>query len=772
MPYQKDKHDIGLKRDDGTTIGLMLAQDKNGVPVYQVDDDEYLARQHFTGTPGYDNLPPEKEIAIRQDDWRSGFGLEYYDSDDPKRYFSSIGMDMRYRGMAVAGPVSTAVTVPASQWSSPTNFVDSGGTWAAEAFAYDELLANYAQESIAASSWGNYLELTISSTAVHGVRYYLHTDTGPNIDEVDIDLYYNSTWNDLYEGSVSEGSWLVQYTTAERTVTSVRFRFHNNNGGAAEDVCLAEVDYLAATGGTANYPVAFADFNDQLYMGAGKWLFKLSAAGDEWLTRTPDPATAGFDANVTDLEVFTDDQLYITIGTANAYWEMTTAEAFTENTLAVKTFEFFHRVDAAAPTMWGNDGVNTIRSNTNPADGGAAWSGQTTVDSSFHNITDLLSKSGLLYIPKEDMPYYLNSAGAVQSDLAPELKSDTASTSGKNAFLWKNKLYIPFGTQGLLETDGTTNTFINPASYCTNLSDFVGRVFAVAGDGEYLFVIIDDGANIQVAAGREETIDGTTSWVWHPIHQLALTGCETAYVSSVYQKRLWIASDTAGENSYYIPLPTGYGDLENDANRSFKTDSYMITPWLHGNFKADLKAYIKIIGELGHSYDADIYFECHYQILGDTTWTDAGDMKGTATDRSATLYLPPDSSSNEPISEMIRFKFVAKTDDAQKTPILLNYDCRAILYPTRRRIIGAVIRCADDITDKQGSPLESDAATIKAALEEAADATYPVEFYDIYGSTKNIRLLPTGEFERVARIERDKNPELHIRLVAQEVALA
>ncbi len=132
--YVKNKHDLGFLRTDGTTqVGLRLARDKNGSPIYKSYDDEYLAQQFYSGTPGYGNLPPEKELSIRQDDWRSGFGLEVFDSNDPKRYFSSIGMDGRYKGMFVAGPISTAVTRPSrivmtdgglEIWTNPTNLTN------------------------------------------------------------------------------------------------------------------------------------------------------------------------------------------------------------------------------------------------------------------------------------------------------------------------------------------------------------------------------------------------------------------------------------------------------------------------------------------------------------------------------------------------------------------------------------------------------------------------------------------------------------------------
>jgi len=56
---------------------------------------------------------------------------------------------------------------------------------------------------------------------------------------------------------------------------------------------------------------------------------------------------------------------------------------------------------------------------------------------------------------------------------------------------------------------------------------------------------------------------------------------------------------------------------------------------------------------------------------------------------------------------------------------------RAVLFPTRRRIIRCVVRGSDRALNKLGQPNEDSAAEIKTALEEAsADATWPVSFFD------------------------------------------
>ncbi|GAG68955.1 unnamed protein product, partial [marine sediment metagenome] len=56
----------------------------------------------------------------------------------------------------------------------------------------------------------------------------------------------------------------------------------------------------------------------------------------------------------------------------------------------------------------------------------------------------------------------------------------TSSTSGKNSLAFKDRIYIPCGAQSLFEYDAGTVSDLSPAGFCTNLSDFNGRVHALA----------------------------------------------------------------------------------------------------------------------------------------------------------------------------------------------------------------------------------------------------------------------------------------------------
>lgn len=627
MGYDSARHDIGILRQDGVTeVGMMLVRDKNGAPVYSVVDDEFLSRQQ-TQVAGYEGLPPEKEIQMGQDDWRGGFGLETYDSNQPKRYFASYNMDLRFRGMAICSPKATAVTKPAGK------------------------------------------------------------------------------------------------------------------------VCRC-----------------FANFNDKLYAGLGTDLCKLDSDGDEFANVNT------FGNNITDLEPFADDKLYVALGGSNDYSYMTTAEAFTSVTSAKA--DFFQTVHATVPTLYKAIKARELKSTTDPT-ANANWSGATNVGSSLYDINELVEQGNALYVPKEDAPYYIDSDTLSAKILAEKTKFMAISTGGKNSLPWDRKVYFVYG-RSIIEYDNGVFTWLDPGKYSSALDDFAGDIQAAAGDEQWLYIAVNNGTKIEILAGRWEVVDNILDWRWHPIVELTLAGCEKLFVSSVYKKRLWIASTDSSDSLYYIPLYDDYGDPVDDTNRSFQTDGYFYTPWHHGEFKGDTKAFIKLTLHLGHTYDADVYLEGYYQLWGDTTWSSIGDFKGTATVRKETKYI---NVSSKPASTKIRFKFVAKTDDTTITPVLNEYDCRGMLYPTRRDIILCTVYCADDMKDAEGADLEDNADTIAATLREAKnDATWPVTFYDIDGETKYVRFLSTAplgmKFEQIVKAERGRVKERHFNLLLQEVALS
>ena len=909
-------HDIVLVDSASKKIGLMLQRDKNGKPQYFIDDDPYLPSQFLTGTPGYGNLPVEKEIAIRQDDWRHGFGREYYSSEYSKAYYSSIGADARFKGMAIAGPVATAITMPFTTGLALTNATMeegtlgaealdenydgtggdvelSGATWKAQTFtpptdltitkvaikikregspgtvtasirATSSSLPTGNDLSTAGTINGNDLteayawtdidmadcallggteyaivvratdgdasnhifwEVNISGAYAggqgahsgdsgaswsvdtaydHGFKTYGKRTTvnnwtgGARTSEqksagsyslwvYDDSSYQEMSWDDTYQGQYFKVSVAV-YCSAANTArigisnkagdTPTYSSYHSGTPGwetltvrkildsdatrlrvlcysdTAADAFFDTAAFVDPTSGV----VAWAEFNDLLYAGVGDILIKLNSSG------TAFTAVENFEAEITDLESFTDDNLYIALGASNNYWYMSTVEGFTEVTDGRALL--FQRVGT---TMWKALLPRSVDSATDPT-ADANWAGVTTIGSSAENITGLEEMEGTIYIFKEDMPYYIDSTPAVQR-LMPELASLKATTSGKNALEYKKNLYVPCGTQSLYEYDDGTVTELSPSNFCTNLSEFVGRVQALAFDERYLYAIVDNSSKIELLAGGWETVDGSTDWRWHPIAELTLAGCETAFVSSVFQKRIYIASTSSSDSLYYYILPTGYGDITGDSNYRYTNGGYFITPWLHANFRADDKAFIKLILTTANTSD-DVYITAYYRVLGQAGWTLIGKF---TTPPVQTRYLPPYSATN-PVSTMIQFKFTFVTNDAKLTPVLLDYDCRAILYPTKRRIINCVVRCADNILgldgirDNERAGNDQNAASISTAIKAADNATWPQQIYDISNTSTYVKVIAMREEE--VKAEKDRNIERLFYLQLQEVSLS
>ena len=747
--YISEKFDIGILRQDGSTkIGLMLKRDKNDTPSYQVFDDEYLAQQYFTGEASYASLPPEKELVMRQDDWRSGLGLEFYDSSDPKRYHKST-MDLRWRGVAMAGVTSTAIAMPAPPSLSPGGVSSLNAYWTT------------GDHSVAATTWA----------ATWAGRRFTFSATNASSD----------TGNGTVTAYIVAGG--VAFTGNTVTIGDTSTVTGTIPSGSTNLVCGVTIGVenttvsgstVSATNTAIGAGTCIADFNSLLYFSFGVYLYKLNVTGDGFTL------VAELWAAITDLATFTvsgTPYLFIAVGLSNTYCYMGTNQIIVVSTAAVTQFSYFvNNISAAgAATMWGSDGVNTIRSTTNPLNGGVAWSGQTVVDVSYETITGLHSLAGALYISKTDNMYYLTSAGAVQYDLAPELSNLTRySTNGKNTISWLGNLYMPYGDYSLLESNSGVNTWVSPTESVTNASEYGGQVFALAGDDAFLYAITDNSTKVEVLAGRWETIEGNTTWVWHCINETTLTGCSKAHVSVVYQKRLWFLSTSSSDSVYYIALPISYTDPQTYTNRNFLTGTTMETPWLHGNFKSTVKGYTKLELVMGHTFNAGVYFTVKYKKLGDSSWTTIGDFTGSTTSMTQSRYIPVDSSLNNPTATMFKLQFTAVTNSTSTTPALLAYHLTGVLYPNQREIITCKVVCSNEIQLKDGTIDHGSYDTIIATLDEARAAQYPITIYDINGNTQRVKMLSTENTPRwtITRNEKTRTFEREYNLLMQIIPLS
>lgn len=772
-----DTHDISFVEPTGSTeIGLMLVPGKDKAPLWKEYDDPALAQQFFSGAPGYANLPPEKEVQIAQSSWQAGVGQEVFDSSDDKRYWFSNKMDLRFKGRAMLGPAVSAKTIPAGVVKASYNFNDD---------LYIGVLKSGGDGALCrlngiGTKFGEVY--SFSSKGVTDLEEY--TDGNGYIALGGTNKYYYMTSELVVENC--EDAW-DELTEADVTPSADGTTFNYMNGSASAKFIIGgdlNAGELIATEVVALNLTSYTDITFWIKSSVALTandLQLLLSANPECASPTEElniPAVAmntwtsvhiSF-ADPTDLGAIISIGLKMVVdkGAFNLWIDDVRAGAYTESSKADGKADFLQTVGV---TLWKAVKPRTLMSSTDPE--GTGWSGTTTVGSTAQDITGLLEESAALYIMKEDMPYYIDTDGNVQR-LIPELKTLESSTSGVNSLVWKAKIYIPCGEQGLVEYDDGTVTWRSPSLYITNYPALCGRIHALAADEQYLYALVKDttGNVIHLLAGREEEIDGTDRWVWHPLNWVLSTGCSYSFISSVYKRRIYVAYSASEATIATFPIPTNYSDPDSDSDYVFETyqTSYFETPWLHANFKGDDKAYIKLTLTLEDTSDSE-YIEAWYMLKGQSVYTEIGDY---TTEPTQTRYIPANSSGDSPEGTMIRFKFVAETSDTSTTPKLLGYDCRAIWYPTKRWLIGCSVKCADNIVIKDKTVDTQTAAQITTAITDAVEHNWPITLYPPeYASSADTLTVKILRAEKVmTKNMLGQNPEYQYNLLLAKTPLA
>jgi len=783
------QHDIAVADASGNEVGLTLTKPK-GTPSYAEYLDPALASQFFTGDPTYGRLPPEKEIRLVSSDHRGGAGLQYAGfPDNLKRYHYGTNIDARFPNEVRVGPISHPIILAAYPGECQNEGFEDWTAGAPDHWTFTPSIAS---------------TITEETTTVHSGSSAAKI-TIPNGDG--FTLTQTLSWNDNYQGKavtftgygqVSNAGLTVTVTiddgvdastttfnntgsyvqwTVSRTLnvaaTQLQVKF-NYGGGAIGLQTIAYLDTLRLTAPYNGQVTDWAEFNGSWYMASGRNLWKANA------THAAFTLVSFFPARITSLLSASSagtDYLFICLGWADAYYYMIADETFTESNLTNNTMKF---IISDGTTWRGSNTNSTIRDSTDPINGGVNWTDPKQMGDDAYDIVDMKFFNGLPYIRKSDnQVLYLDSSEAVTYLISG--RENLAGTNTARMYVWRDDaLLIPYGKQDLIHYDGTAMSHIAPSFYIHNASDFVGQVQAVTGDEHWLYVILDNSTKIEILATRQEEVDGATDWRWHPLAELTLTNCQSATITSLYMKRLWIGSDTGTEYVYWYSIPTTYGDPDADANLTYyNAGGLLYTPGFHANFRGDRKAWVKITLTQGHAYNTNIYWYVYYKKQDDSGWTGIGSFKGSPTTKVTTMFLPVDAASANPISEVMFFKFMGITNDTTKTPILLSYDVQAVWYPTERKIIACQVKVEDYVPQADGQLDDRLGSNVRTTLDAINSSNWPRAFYPPYwaSATDTVYVkklpLPSGTPQlQLVKLEKDDNPIWVYNLLLEKVALS
>lgn len=108
-------------------------------------------------------------------------------------------------------------------WVSPTGHDDYDTVWGNETNAYDEDTETYASTL----SETGYLGLTLTGAiSCDKVRIFAADEWAVPVNpEVDIDVYYDSAWNNIFSGEITKGEWVEKTISAgTKSVDKARVR--------------------------------------------------------------------------------------------------------------------------------------------------------------------------------------------------------------------------------------------------------------------------------------------------------------------------------------------------------------------------------------------------------------------------------------------------------------------------------------------------------------------------------------------------------------------
>ena len=710
-----DKYDFIITYS-ANNYKYMLRQ-KGDTKDFLVTDAPLTPQTLITESASPTNIQPEREIQISQVDWRKGF--QDLMLEDERKYNESENCDARMKGEVTLSPkklsaisLGTTPTVPVltdgelDVWIDANNLTnwteDIIGTpsdwfrrddsvrhtasgysakfgaatshWEAyDSFIYQEI---YSEGNLPASLRGKQIQVSMwarGTDADTRLKFEV-TDGEETTDSGDI-ITQATTWQ---QGSV------IHTFGASATQLKITIYFSTYNDGDYVWTDDVTVDYYPIYGAISDQ----VEFGDDIVVASGNSLFNIASGSAVFLQNFP--------KTITDLCVF-ENRLYIAQGWGYDYFytsDLSTFTAFTDAAIHPKYF-----ANIGGGVMICSDSNNTVKSSANPINGGTAWSTAYTVGSDDWDITGLVDHEDTWFVRKEDNVYYLS--GSDVYPLIPELASEASTTYTYGLYYWKGCLYIGSGVNSFYEYDVSSGvvTTLSPVKYAPGDANYDEELLALCGDETYLYIVVDNGSDLKILAGRWETVEGDTDWRWHPLYDKTMNDITAMLISSNSgSKRLYVGTDTYTDGIIPFFVPVGYSHPYTESGYECEASGDFITPWHRSNFPTESK-YWKSVDFTSICCTDKTSIIPYYQVKGGE-WVALTALTTSAYDGG----YPAETTDSRTIgvsSERIRFKFAMAAADDDYTPILYGTGggivAYAVLQSDKKRQIIATIQLASEI---------------------------------------------------------------------------
>ncbi len=758
MSLANNTHDISLvDPSDSAEIGFRVYVD-NGVLKYQELMMDPLSLLQSVGLVEDASQDPRAMFPVAtQSSWVGGFGQEFYDSTEKRRYLASYGMDLSEEQVAKIGPLWTAVAYPTvtaytltdgglELWTA--NVLDNwtkagGGTLAKEATEIHTGGSVYSAKITTGASATTVKSNTPTWSTEYRLKRFRASAWCHAVAASKFRIAVTDSSGTTYSSYHSGGGDWEQLTVTREIATGATSWGVVLCGVLDAGAVVGYFDDVTLTGYMKGTSTVYAEYAGKDYMASGDIVFSRTAIDELTIVYT---YAFNVCATITDMVQFTvstTNYLFICT-TYNSdsgehskiwYWDGTTL------TQATGTDAQGDYAAVVGTNFYLADPPNTVRVQTEPKAGN--FSTAYTFGTSETNITGLSVLSGLLHVAKEDQLYYLTAAG-VATPIAPDLRGYYAAGAGKNACVQNNQWFVPM-KGALIWYDADTGNWdnISPASLVASTgpadtvsammlrkqADFDDDIVAITPFPEGIYAMQDNGSKVNIFKGRFAVIDGAAAWHWHPVAETTLTaafGVRHAFAYSVLSgsARLWTGNGTSNPGSYELT--------------KYQTSSgpYFVTPWYVGGLRHISKALYQFVGGLQNILKDHYYVTVTYQKYGDASWATLTTFNTTLTTGEGTAFLPANS-----YSPAFRFKAAMQTDDSAQSPQLNYLRAEGKVKLDEVAVIQTTVELSDNQLQRNGARDGWPASRKETCLDNVVNSDWPVTMYDLDGTLRTVDIM-------------------------------
>jgi hypothetical protein len=272
--------------------------------------------------------------------------------------------------------------------------------------------------------------------------------------------------------------------------------------------------------------------------------------------------------------------------------------------------------------------IGAIRKNANNPLNVADWGAAYLIGNPGQPINSLVALERWLYVGKPDGAFTTDENGN-EVQLTPDVAAAIHSDNGRNMIGWHGSVLYPHRT-GLYEIAGELTTPVGIERIASFNGAIRGRVSAMAGLGEWLYLAIYNGTDSWLLAARERQGQepGFGPYVYHSLAFFANTQIAAMFFdggSDTTNPRLYFGRSSGATHilSYFVLGRTG-GPDRSDTALTYATDGEHYFPTTDGGRPGTLKQLQTIEVDAGGTLSSTQKFQLHVQRDESGTWEQVG----------------------------------------------------------------------------------------------------------------------------------------------------